>query len=169
MCDAKIELKKLNMLMFTEMFTNIVILRELSGDEISVTNINQEYFIFQDYFICHFSIWSRIGKAQGIFRKLNEIWTRESVDLKTKLLIFKSVVLQTVTYANKTWIKTPKEPKMCKLPSHIEEGLLPDQLRLKYCREWRTGSHFPLCTEQSSIVEQYVTILMLVKFYNYIF
>ena len=48
----------------------------------------------------------RVGKATGIFRKMNRIWKSNTLSLKIKLQLYHSIVLSTALYASETWKET---------------------------------------------------------------
>ena len=54
---------------------------------------------------------NRIGKATSVFRRMNNIWSNSSIDLKIKLLLYNSIVLPTVLYASETWKSTVSASK----------------------------------------------------------
>jgi hypothetical protein len=51
---------------------------------------------------------SRLGKAAGVFRRLNNIWRSSTFNLKTKLKLYMSVVVPTAIYASEAWKSTTK-------------------------------------------------------------
>ena len=51
-------------------------------------------------------VQTRIGKAAGVFQQLRNIWLSKAITTATKLRLYMSVVIQTVTYACETWMKT---------------------------------------------------------------
>ena len=46
---------------------------------------------------------NRIRKAASVFRRMNNIWSNSSINLKIKLRLYNSIVLPTVLYASETW------------------------------------------------------------------
>ena len=52
-------------------------------------------------------VQTRIGKAAGVFQRLRNIWSsNKAITAATKLRLYMSVVIPTVTYACETWMKT---------------------------------------------------------------
>ena len=45
----------------------------------------------------------RIGKAAGMFRRLNSVWKRNLVSIETKIKLYMSIVNPTAIYASETW------------------------------------------------------------------
>ena len=48
----------------------------------------------------------RIGKAAGVFRRLNKVWSRNIISLQTKIKLYMSLVVHTAIYACETWKST---------------------------------------------------------------
>ena len=48
-------------------------------------------------------IWARLAKASQAFASLRSIWKARNICLKTKLRIFKSIVISTLLYGSESW------------------------------------------------------------------
>jgi len=51
-------------------------------------------------------IKQRLGKAMGVFRKLQRIWSMTSISRRIKLQLYNTIVLPTALYASETWKST---------------------------------------------------------------
>ena len=45
----------------------------------------------------------RIGKAIGVFRKMNDIWTSKKITLRIKLQLFNAIIVPMMLYGSETW------------------------------------------------------------------
>ncbi|CAM5100282.1 unnamed protein product [Eretmochelys imbricata] len=51
----------------------------------------------------------RIGKANAAFGRLKNIWQLKNISLKTKLNVYKAIVIAITTYSSETWQLTKKD------------------------------------------------------------
>ena len=73
---------------------------------------------------------NRIGKATSVFRRMNNIWSNSSIDLKIKLQLQNSIViLPTVLYASETWKSTVSVSKKLDV---FHQGCLRKILKISY-------------------------------------
>ena len=49
---------------------------------------------------------SRLGKANSVFRRLDRIWKSRQITLKSKVMLYTSLVLSVALYASETWKMT---------------------------------------------------------------
>ncbi len=53
-------------------------------------------------------IFSRLGKANSVFRRLHSTWMSKHISLKSKITLYNSLVIPVVIYASETWKMTEK-------------------------------------------------------------
>ena len=51
---------------------------------------------------------TRLGKAAAVFQRLQRIWKTRSIGLRSKLLLYTSIVVSTAIYGSETWKNTEK-------------------------------------------------------------
>jgi len=85
-------------------------------------------------------IKSRLGKARAAFSKLRNIWKSSQLKLETKLKIFKSNVIASLSYSCETWRMTKRDGT--KLDVFLHKSLR----RQKDPGRWkRTGNGVDIC------------------------
>ncbi|CAM5131843.1 unnamed protein product [Natator depressus] len=89
----------------------------------------------------------RIGKANAAFGRLKNIWQLKNVSLKTKLNVYKAIVIAITTYSSETWQLTKKD--MQKLDTFHHKRLR-RILGITY-RDRKTNEEVRKITEQGTL------------------
>jgi hypothetical protein len=58
----------------------------------------------------------RIGKAWGVFKKLKKVWRQRALNRKTKMVMFKMMVMLVLTYGMESCTLTAEKRRRCKQP-----------------------------------------------------
>ena len=73
--------------------------------------------IIQDDSSCDKDIRARLGKANGVFGRLTNIWRDNGLSLRTKIRLYEALVLSTLLYGAKTWSMSVSNTKKLE-PAH---------------------------------------------------
>ena len=67
-------------------------------------------------------IKTRIGKANTVFGRLEEIWKSNSCSVDTKVRLYESIVLSTLLYGAETWPITVANGRRLEAAHHADDS-----------------------------------------------
>jgi len=60
----------------------------------------------------NYDIYTRIGKASSVHRRLRPVWRSKNISKNTKMLLYTSIVIPSAIYASETWRTSDKTNRM---------------------------------------------------------